>query len=147
MNDIIDRAQAYVRDVFAGDFSGHDCFHTMRVFRLATAIAEAEGADMTIVQLAALLHDVDDRKLSPETCENKARAVAFMRACDLPEEAIARVCEIISEVSFAPRSRENACRTPTGWTPLAPSASRAHSPTVAMPIGRSTIRTRRPRCT
>lgn len=101
MNDIIDRAQAYVRDVFAGDFSGHDCFHTMRVFRLATAIAEAEGADMTIVQLAALLHDVDDRKLSPETCETKARAVAFMRACDLPEEAIARVCEIISEVSFA----------------------------------------------
>ncbi len=100
-DSIIERALAYAQDVFQNDFSGHDFYHTLRVYRLATAIAEAEGADGTIVQLAALLHDVDDRKLSPDTCETRARAVAFMRACGLPAGVIDRVCAIIGEVSFA----------------------------------------------
>lgn len=51
----------------------------MRVYRLAIQIAEQENADMLIVQLAALLHDVDDVKLSPETHETKKNAVGFMK--------------------------------------------------------------------
>lgn len=98
---LIDRALTYVQDVFQNDFSGHDFYHTLRVYRLATAIAEAERADRTIVQLAALLHDVDDRKLSPDTCQTKARATAFMQSCGLSAEVIDRVRAIIEEVSFA----------------------------------------------
>lgn len=52
----------------------------MRVFRTATYLAEKENADIFIVQLAALLHDVDDRKLSPHTTVNKDRAVSFMKS-------------------------------------------------------------------
>ena len=65
--EIIARAAAYVKENFENEYSGHDWFHTLRVFRAATRIAEAEGANLVTVQLAALLHDVDDRKLSPET--------------------------------------------------------------------------------
>ena len=67
---MIERTMKFVEQVFAGDGSGHDFDHTMRVYRMAMRIAEEESADLQDVALAALLHDVDDRKLSPETYEH-----------------------------------------------------------------------------
>lgn len=67
---------------------------------MAVKLAEQEHADLTVVQLAALLHDVDDIKLSPETYENKDRAVAFLREHEMSETMIKAICEIIGEVSF-----------------------------------------------
>ena len=114
-NLLISATIEYVKEVFATDFSGHDFFHTMRVYQMATKIAMEEKADLQIVQLAALLHDVDDRKLSPETCENKDRAVAYMRSKGLSEDTITRVKDIIGEVSFVgtdsvvPKTLEGKC--------------------------------------
>lgn len=114
-NQLIESTIAYVREIFATDFSGHDFFHTMRVYQMATTIAMKENANLQIVQLAALLHDVDDRKLSPETCENKDRAVAFMRSQNLAEEMIEKIKQIIGEVSFmgkdsvVPKTLEGKC--------------------------------------
>lgn len=97
---LIADALAFARDVFEGDSSGHDYAHTLRVVRMATRLARAEGADVTTVQLAAALHDVDDRKLSPQTHENLGRVRAFMAEAGFDGEAIERVCQIIREVSF-----------------------------------------------
>ena len=74
---IINDAVEFVRNIFKDDHSGHDYFHTLRVYKMAAKIAEQENASLAIVQLAALLHDVDDIKLSPETYVKKDRAVAF----------------------------------------------------------------------
>ena len=52
---VIKQAIEYVKDVFEREYSGHDYFHTHRVFKMATRIAEHEGANVEIVQLAALL--------------------------------------------------------------------------------------------
>lgn len=114
-NLLISATIEYVKEIFATDFSGHDFFHTMRVYQMATKIAMEEKSDLQIVQLAALLHDVDDRKLSPETCENKDRAVAYMRSKGLSEDTITRVKDIIGEVSFVgtdsvvPKTLEGKC--------------------------------------
>lgn len=97
---MIESAIRYIEDLFAHDFSGHDADHTLRVFRLAQRLALAEGADLQTVQLAALLHDADDRKLSPETCEGKLRARAFLESQGLKEGKIQEILKIIDEVSF-----------------------------------------------
>ena len=111
---MIEKAMEFAREIFSGDASGHDFDHTMRVYRMATRLAKEEGADMEIVQLAALLHDVDDHKLSPETCENHLRAVTFLRENGVDEEKIRIITDIISRISFsanrgAPSTLEGKC--------------------------------------
>ena len=111
---MINKAMAFARDIFAGDSTGHDFDHTMRVYRMAVRIAREEGADVETVALAALLHDVDDRKLSPQTCENKDRAVSFLRQNGMDEKTIDKIVQIISEISFSagngvPSTLEGCC--------------------------------------
>ena len=97
---IITDAIEFVKKTFHDDYSGHDYFHTLRVYKMAARIAQQENADLFIVQLAALLHDVDDIKLSPETYANKDKATGFLRKYDIPETMIKMICNIIGEVSF-----------------------------------------------
>ena len=97
---IINDALEFVRNTFNDDYSGHDYFHALRVYKMATRIAKQENANLITVQLAALLHDVDDIKLSPETYVNKDRAVAFLRKHGISETMIKTICNIIGEVSF-----------------------------------------------
>lgn len=98
---MIDHTIKYIKAIFSKDSSGHDYYHTIRVYNLATEIAKQENADINVVQLAALLHDVDDIKLSPETYESKKNAVDFMRTNGVDDKVIDVVCKIIDEVSFA----------------------------------------------
>ncbi len=100
MEQLVQNATKFIKEVFQNDFSGHDFFHSMRVYRTAMKIAQAEHADLEVVALAALLHDVDDRKLSPTTAEKKENAARFMRSQAVPEAEIRQVCQIIDEVSF-----------------------------------------------
>ena len=112
---MVNNALEYIKEIFSGDSSGHDYYHTVRVYRIATEIAKQEYADVNIVQLAALLHDVDDKKLSPETHATKKNAVDFMTANGVDVDIVNIVCKIIDEVSFAgtdsvvPRTIEGKC--------------------------------------
>lgn len=98
--DIIKNATEYAKSMFKNEFSGHDFFHTLRVYKLAFLIAEKEGADTIIVGVSALLHDVDDIKLSPSTYKNKDNARAFLASQDVDAKTIDLICKIIDEVSF-----------------------------------------------
>ena len=97
---MINKAMEFARGIFAGDASGHDFDHTLRVYHMATRLAMEEGADLQTVQLAALLHDVDDRKLSPETHENLDRARSFLMSQNLAPEKTETVLESIRNLSF-----------------------------------------------
>lgn len=100
-SEVIENAKSFAREVFQNDHSGHDFAHTLRVYDLACYIAEQEGADVYIVGLAALLHDVDDHKISPDTASEKTRAREFLRTQRVEEEIVDRIVNIIRQVSFS----------------------------------------------
>ena len=99
-NAIITATISYIRDLFQGNFGGHDAAHSLRVYRTALLIAESEeGCDMEIIALAALLHDADDHKLFRTV--NNANVRSFLTAQKVAPEKIERICEAINAVSFS----------------------------------------------
>ncbi len=102
---IIDKAISYVKKFFEEEFSGHDYYHTLRVYNLAQYIANVEKCDKEIVLLSALLHDVDDYKIVGKEAEPFYNAKKFLKSENYPENKIEIICHIISQVSFKGKNK------------------------------------------
>ena len=81
---------------FSGEASGHDWWHVWRVWRLARRLAQEEGADLRIVELAALGHDVEDYKLG----RPPGTLMTWLREAGVDKVTIDRVNEICHRISF-----------------------------------------------
>lgn len=89
----------YVRVQFEKEGSGHDWWHIFRVWKLAGKIALHEDANLFYVEMAALLHDLDDWKLTGNNPDEK-RAELWMQKLGMNQEDIAAIVQIIDEVSY-----------------------------------------------
>lgn len=97
---LIDTTISYIKALFAGSSDGHDLDHSLRVYKNALAIASNyPEADMDLISLSALLHDVDDHKLFQT--ENNSNARTFLKKQNVPEETIEEIVKIINSVSFS----------------------------------------------
>lgn len=98
--DLLERTLLYIQERFQNDYSGHDYYHSIRVYKLATSICKGENADIEIVQLAALLHDVDDYKLFGGNVGTSSNAEAFLISNKIADIQIKAICDIIASISF-----------------------------------------------
>ena len=87
--------ERFVQEFHANDFSGHDFSHIERVRKMALRIAEIEGGNVRIIELAALLHDVADSKLGG-TSENVDQ---YLRP-RVSEQDRLHILDIINSLSF-----------------------------------------------
>lgn len=91
----------YVKQTLSGEGSGHDWWHVYRVWKMATGIGKEEGADLYIVQEAALLHDISDWKFNDGDDSVGPRiAREWLEKMSVEEKAISHICEIIKDMSF-----------------------------------------------
>ena len=100
-SDILHCTEQFIRETLAGDSSGHDWWHIDRVRRNALHIAREERADLFVVELAALLHDVADWKFhgGDDTAGPRA-ARAWLAKNDIDPDVMTQVCDIIANLSF-----------------------------------------------
>lgn len=102
---ILASAIAFVREALAKDSSGHDWWHIERVTRMARIIADREGADPYVCQLAALLHDIADAKIAGDEETGQRNVRGWLEAQRVEPEVIAHVMEIVATMSFAGGNR------------------------------------------
>ena len=98
---IIDKTCKFVEDKLSGDGSGHDWWHIFRVWTLAKKIAVEEKAQVEIVELGALLHDIADWKFHDgDDSIGPAIAREFLNNQNVEPNVSDSVVEIISTVSY-----------------------------------------------
>lgn len=97
MNEI-DFIVSEIKKIFRNDSSGHDVWHSLRVYNVALQIAETEHCNERVVAIAALLHDVDDLKLFKNDNYQNARRIMFLAGIE--DSVVQQVIEIIEQVSF-----------------------------------------------
>lgn len=101
MNTLIENTITFVKSKLKNAEGGHDWFHIERVYKNTLLIAKQENVNITVVTLAALLHDIADSKFhdGDETVGPKmAREFLFKQNVD--SKVIEHVIAIIENMSF-----------------------------------------------
>lgn len=99
--EIIKKTAAYAKTTLEGEGSGHDWWHVYRVWQLAKRIGKKEKADMFVIELAAILHDIADYKLNNgDTKIGPKTAEKWLKSQNVEIEVINHVKEIIQEINF-----------------------------------------------
>jgi len=107
-SDIIKKTIHFVKKELAQAEGGHDWFHVERVFKNTLLIAKEEKVNLTVVSLAALLHDIADSKFHNGNEEIGLKiAERFLIDENVPQEIITHVVEIIKNMSFKNSFSEN----------------------------------------
>ena len=108
---VIQKTERFIESEFRLEGSGHDWFHVDRVRKMALRIGEEEKCDLFIVELAALLHDLDDWKLNNPEHQVGSKAEKWLSSMEIEVDTISRVLGIIGEVSFKGAGVETPVRT------------------------------------
>ncbi len=98
---VINATADFARKTLEGEGSGHDWWHIHRVRENAMTIGREEGADLFIVELAALLHDIADWKFHDGDAEAGPRVAGeWLVKQGVDAAVIEHVCDIIRKLSF-----------------------------------------------
>ncbi|MCE7792364.1 HD domain-containing protein [Salipaludibacillus sp. CUR1] len=100
MKEVILNAEAWVKQLFSEDSTGHDWYHTDRVRHLAKVIAEKEGADSQFCELAALLHDAGDDKFHSDEESGRLFVEQWLKGQNVQKTDREEIMGVIDTVSF-----------------------------------------------
>ena len=112
---IIAQTAEHIRLKLEGEGSGHDWWHVYRVWKNAIHIGKQEKADLFVIELAALLHDIADWKFHDGNEDIGPRlAREWLETLSVEESVIAHVCRIIRAISFKGAGVKNTMDSPEG---------------------------------
>ncbi len=103
---IIKKTMDFVKTALKNAETGHDWWHSYRVWKLALQIAKDEidksaDVDLFTVELGALLHDIADPKFyDGDEQVGPSKAKDFLSSLEVNNDVIVHVVQIITNVSF-----------------------------------------------
>ena len=98
---LIEHTIAYVKETLQNAEGGHDWFHIERVYKNSLNIAASEEANLLVVKLGALLHDIADSKFhGGDDTVGPEKARDFLETQKVSEAIIDHVVKIIENISF-----------------------------------------------
>lgn len=98
---VLEKTRAFVEEKLKGEGSGHDWWHIIRVVNNAKAIAQQEGGDAFVIELAALLHDIADWKFHDGDSTVGPRVTReWLQKLKVESVVIERVAYIVEHISF-----------------------------------------------
>lgn len=99
--DVLQKTEEYVTALSTGEGSGHDWWHIHRVRKMALVIGKKERADLFVVELSALLHDIGDWKFHHgDYAIGPRMAKDWLKNLQVEQANINIICLIINELSF-----------------------------------------------
>ncbi len=98
--EIIQKTELYILAEFSSEGSGHDWFHINRVRNMALRIGQNEECDLFRIEMAALLHDLDDWKLTDSDSHYPIKAGRWLDKMGVSEEVSSQILRIIEDVSY-----------------------------------------------
>lgn len=99
--EIVKRTEEFVQKTLAADSTGHDWWHIDRVRNVAVKLAQLEGADVYIAELAALLHDIADWKFhGGDITIGATKSREWLTSLGVDEQTQERVAHIILTISY-----------------------------------------------
>nr|WP_087990473.1 HD domain-containing protein [Bacillus subtilis] len=101
----IEQIRAWVQSVLTGESSGHDWHHVSRVADLALYIGEKENADLFIVEITALVHDLIDVKMPDAFRFSVSEVYDQLVFFGVGKEDADIVIHIITRMSFRDRDK------------------------------------------
>lgn len=111
-DQLINQTISFVKETLENAEAGHDWWHIYRVWKLAKTIGREENADMAVVELGALLHDIADSKFYDGDEEiGPTTARSFLKNKGVEESIIKHIENIIKNISFKGGNRESSFKS------------------------------------
>lgn len=98
--EILQKTAQYVEEKLAGEGSGHDWWHIVRVRQMAERLALEEGANSFICQMAALVHDLADEKVAGSEEAGLVEVRDLLTRLEVSDQQTQEILTIIQGISY-----------------------------------------------
>lgn len=99
--NLVNKTKDFIKNTLENAEGGHDWWHILRVWQNARIIAAEENANLFIVEMGALLHDIADSKFHGGDEEiGPRKAAEYLNTLLIPSKSTGEIINIVRYVSF-----------------------------------------------